>query len=345
MAKRMKVAVAMSGGVDSSMTAALLKEAGYEVYGVHMLLSPDHNPEHNISDLEGTCELLDIPLYKLNFESEYQREVIDYFCKEYALGRTPNPCIACNRHIKFHLLLDRALKMGAHYLATGHYARVKGSLDGFSLLKGIDTSKDQSYFLYTLGQRQLQYLLLPLGNRRKTEIRNLAGKLGLPTAKSPESQDVCFIRDKDYRPFITQRIPLKPGDIVDSEGRVLGKHQGLALYTVGQRQGLRLATKERYYVIKLDAATNRVVVGSEDKLLSSSLTAGKLNWIAGKALKKISGITAKIRYRSPEVRVKLYTCDSGVEVKFDEPQRAITPGQAIVFYKGDVVLGGGVIEG
>jgi len=339
-----RVAVAMSGGVDSSMAAALLKEAGYEVVGVHMQLSPVHNPEHGISDLERICRLLDIPLHKLNFESEYQNDVIEYFCKEYSLGRTPNPCIACNQHIKFGLLLDRVLQMGADYLAAGHYARIEHSANGHSLLKGADLTKDQSYFLYTLGQWELQHMLLPLGNHRKVEIQKLAGELGLPASGKPESQDVCFILEKDYRPFIASRLPSKPGDIVNTEGKVLGRHSGLAYYTVGQRQGLGLASNERLYVIKIDASNNRLVVGTKDQLFKNRLLASKLNWVSGEAPKEPITVTAKVRYRSPEVTARLHPNNGVAEVQFHQPQRAIAPGQAVVFYQGDIVLGGGIIE-
>jgi len=334
----------MSGGVDSSMAAALLKEAGYEVVGVHMQLSPVHNPEHGISDLERICRLLDIPLHKLNFESEYQNDVIEYFCKEYSLGRTPNPCIACNQHIKFGLLLDRVLQMGADYLAAGHYARIEHSANGHSLLKGADLTKDQSYFLYTLGQWELQHMLLPLGNHRKVEIQKLAGELGLPASGKPESQDVCFILEKDYRPFIASRLPSKPGDIVNTEGKVLGRHSGLAYYTVGQRQGLGLASNERLYVIKIDASNNRLVVGTKDQLFKNRLLASKLNWVSGEAPKEPITVTAKVRYRSPEVTARLHPNNGVAEVQFHQPQRAIAPGQAVVFYQGDIVLGGGIIE-
>ena len=345
MPKKIKVAVAMSGGVDSSMAASLLKEAGYEVYGVHALLYQDPISEYRLSSLEATCKLLDIPLHRFDFESEFQDKVIDYFCREYSIGRTPNPCIACNRQIKFALLLDKVLGMGVEYLATGHYARVQSSLGGFSLLRGIDSSKDQSYFLYSLGQHELRHLLLPLGNRRKAEIKKLARKMGLPAVNSPESQNVCFLRGKGYRSFISQYVELKPGDIVDTKGKVLGRHEGLALYTVGQRQGLGLSSKQRYYVIKLDVSNNRLVVGYEDKLLRSTLTAGKISWMADRTPQRTSGLTAKIRYQSPEARVGFLVKDSQLEVTFDEPQKAITTGQAIVFYRGDIVLGGGIIEG
>jgi tRNA-specific 2-thiouridylase len=335
-----RVVVAMSGGVDSSLAAALLKEAGYEVSGAYMQLWADHD----ISDLEHTCHLLDIPLHKLNFETEFKDAVIDYFCREYSLGRTPNPCITCNQHIKFGLLLDRVLEMGADYLATGHYARVEHSTNGYSLLKAVDTAKDQSYFLYTLGQRELQHLLLPLGNLHKTETRRLAAERGLPTSTRHDSQDICFIPDNDYRSFIAQHIPAKAGDIVNTEGRVLGKHNGLARYTLGQRQGLGLASKERLYVLRSDAANNRLVVGTQDQLLSDRLLATKLIWVSGKAPQQPANITAKIRYKSPEAAARLHIHQGRAEVQFVKPQRAITPGQSVVFYHGEAVLGGGIIE-
>jgi len=342
-----QVAVAMSGGVDSSLAAALLKEAGCEVSGVYMQLWLDHNlrpnTERTISDLEQTCQLLGIPLYKLNLEAEFRRLVIDYFCKEYSLGYTPNPCITCNQHIKFGLLLEKALAMGADYLATGHYARIEHSQNGYCLLKAVDLTKDQSYFLYTLGQGQLQHLLLPLGNLRKAEVRKLATKLGLPASSRHDSQDVCFITDNDYRSFIAKYIPLKSGDIVDTNGEVIGRHKGLAQYTVGQRQGLRLTSNKRLYVLKLDAANNRLVVGTKDQLVSNTLLANKLSWVSGQAPWELADITAKVRYRSPEVTARLRLIDGVAEVNFQQPQRAIAPGQATVFYQGDVVLGGGTI--
>ena len=336
-----RVFVAMSGGVDSSLAAALLKQAGYKVSGIHMKLWSDHEPS---TSLEHTCHLLDMPLHRLNPETEFQRLVIDYFCREYSLGRTPNPCIVCNQHIKFGLLLDRVLEMGADYLATGHYARVVRSPEGYRLLKAIDPTKDQSYFLYTLGQRELQYLLLPLGTFRKVKVRKLAAELGLPTRSRHDSQDVCFIPDNDYRSFIAKHIPLSTGDIVDTEGRVLGRHDGLALYTVGQRQGLGLSSNKRLYVLKLDTASNRLVVGSKDQLLSNTLFASKLSWVSGETPKEPISITAKIRYKSPEVAARLSVRDGVAEVNFHQPQRAVTPGQSIVFYQGDAVLGGGIIE-
>jgi len=339
-----RVVVAMSGGVDSSLAAALLKEVGYEVSGVYMQLWSNPDRERPISDLEHTCQILDIPLYKLNFETELQSLVIDYFCHEYSLGRTPNPCIACNRHIKFGLLLDRVLQMGADYLATGHYARIDQSPDGYRLLKAVDQTKDQSYFLYTLGQKELQYLLLPLGDLRKVEVRGLAAKLSLSTHARCDSQDVCFISDNDYRSFLASRIPFQAGDIVDTEGNVLGKHHGLAQYTVGQRQGLGLASNRRQYVLKLDATSNRLVVGTKDQLLSDSLIAGNLSWVSGKAPSEPIDITAKVRYKSPEAAARLHVKNGVANVQFYQPQRAIAPGQSVVFYQGAVVLGGGIIK-
>jgi len=335
-----QVAVAMSGGVDSSLAAALLKEAGYDVSGVYLQLGSNHN----FSDLEQTCQLLGIPLYKLNLETEFQSLVIDYFCRKYSLGRTPNPCIFCNQHIKFGLLLEKALAMGADYLATGHYARIELSQNGYCLLKAVDLTKDQSYFLYTLGQRQLQHLLLPLGNLHKVEVRRLATKLGLPASSQHDSQDICFIPDNDYRSFIAKHISLKSGDIVDTDGEDLGRHSGLAQYTVGQRQGLGLTSNKRLYVLRLDAANNRLVVGTKDQLLSNRLFASQLSWVSGKAPKEPTNITAKLRYRSPEVTARLRLNDGVAEVNFQQPQWAIAPGQAIVFYQGNAILGGGIIK-
>jgi len=338
-----RVAVAMSGGVDSSVAAALLKQAGYGVSGIYARLWPYPDLANTISDLERTCQLLDIPLHQLDLEGEFRRLVIDYFTQEYGRGRTPNPCIACNQQIKFRLLMEKALETGAEYLATGHYARIEPSPEGYRLRQAADQSKDQSYFLYMLGQRQLEHLLFPLGELSKEKARKIAGEMSLPTASRSESQDVCFIPDNDYRTFIAGHISFQPGDIVDIKGRVLGQHDGLAKYTVGQRQGLGLASDEPLYVIELDAANNRLVVGSKDQLLHSVLLASQLSWVSGKAPAGPIDIMAKVRYKAPEVAAELYF-DNGAEIRFIEPQQAIAPGQSVVFYQEDAVLGGGIID-
>ncbi|MDD5038557.1 MAG: tRNA 2-thiouridine(34) synthase MnmA [Dehalococcoidales bacterium] len=339
---RKQVAVAVSGGVDSSVAAALLKKSDYDVSGVYMQLwSKNSSPP---PDLEQTCRLLDIPLYTLDFRAEFGKLVIDYFCRGYSLGHTPNPCTACNQHIKFGLLLDKVREMGADYLATGHYARVEHSQSGYRLFKGADPAKDQSYFLYTLGQRELSHLLLPLATLQKVDVRRLAAELGLPASNRQDSQDICFIPDSDYRAFIIQHIPLEAGDIVDTAGKILGKHSGLARYTVGQRHKLGLDSSERLYVVRLDNASHRLVVGTRGQLLSSTLVAGNLSWVSGEAPEEPIKVTAKIRYKSPEAAAELYPTNGTVEVWFKQPQWAVTPGQAIVFYEGDAVLGGGIIE-
>ena len=347
-----RVVVAMSGGVDSSVAAAILKEQGYQVIGVTMQIWPKDKEDSSggccglgaIEDAKRVAYKLGIPHYVMNFRDIFAQTVIADFCREYSLGRTPNPCIRCNQYIKFDVLLSRAMELDADFIATGHYGRVEHSSDGYRLLKGVDPAKDQSYFLYTLGQNELKHLLLPIGNFEKTKSRNIAPELGLPTATSPDSQDICFIPGGNYRSFIAEHITTPPGDIVDTRGNILGRHKGLARYTVGQRQGLGLASDKRLYVIRLDASSNRLIVGTEDQLLSGKLTASQLNWISGKAPGELTCIAAKVRYCSPEVAVKLSSGNGAAEVSFEKPQRAIAPGQAVVFYQGEIVLGGGIIE-
>lgn len=346
-----RVVVAMSGGVDSSVAAAILKDEGYEIIGVTMQIWPPDSVDSYsgccglgaIEDARKVAHKLGIRHYVMDFREIFARRVIADFCHEYSRGRTPNPCIRCNQHIKFDHLLRRARELDADFMATGHYARVRSSADGYRLLKGVDPAKDQSYFLYTLNQQQLEYLLLPIGDFCKTEVRRMAAEMDLPTADSKESQDICFIPDGDYRSFIAEHVTLEAGDIVDTDGNILGRHRGLALYTVGQRQGLGLASSERRYVLGLDAASNRLIAGSEEQLLSSRLTAAELNWVAGRAPEG-PGITAKIRYKSADAPVELRFRDDTAEVHFGQPQRAVAPGQAVVFYRDETVLGGGIIE-
>jgi len=338
-----RVAVAMSGGVDSTVAAALLKQAGYEVSGIHARLWPDAEPKDTVSDLKRICRLLGIPFQQVDLEKEFRKLVVDYFSQEYSRGRTPNPCIACNQRVKFGLLMDRVLEMGADYLATGHYARIEPVPDGYRLRQATDQDKDQSYFLYMLGQKQLEHLLLPLGEMSKEKVKEMAGEMGLPTVSRGESQDICFIPDNDYRSFIAKYISFQPGEIVDIKGKVLGQHQGLAQYTVGQRQGLGLNLPEQLYVIELDAANNRLVVGSRDQLLHGVLLASQLSWVSGKAPAGPISITAKFRYKAPEVAAELDINDRA-EVRFEEPQQAIAPGQSVVFYRDELVLGGGIID-
>jgi len=340
-----RVAVAVSGGVDSSLAAALLKER-HEVIGITMRLWG----EERVDDARQVCYSLGIPFHVFDFTPQFQANVIDYFCEEYRLGRTPNPCIICNRKIKFGLLLKEALKLGAAYLATGHYARIDASPENpesYRLLKAIDQSKDQSYFLCGVGQEALNHLLLPLGEYRKDEVRRMAAERGLPTSGKRESQEVCFIPNGNYRSFLTQRLPPNPGEILDLNDRVVGRHQGIARYTIGQRQGLGIASGKPSYVIRIDGRANTIVVGPEEALWSDTLLASGVSFVSGEAPQGDIEVSAKIRSRSPEAkgvlspRGELY---EKFELRFYEPQRAIAPGQAVVFYRGEEVLGGGTIE-
>jgi len=350
--------VAMSGGVDSSVTAALLTQAGYQVIGVTMEIWPkdliDQTPGSRccgltaVEDARKVASKLGISHYVVNLREVFARRVIANFCQEYARGRTPNPCVRCNRYVKFDALLAYARALEADYLATGHYARIaRDEVTGRWLLKkGVDSRKDQSYFLYTLTQEQLRHILFPLGELTKERVRKIARELDLPVAAKAESQEVCFIPQNDYHRFLRRNMPgsLREGPIIDQQGRVLGRHRGIAFYTVGQRRGLGVATGKPLYVLALDEKRNAVVVGPESALYRPALVAGDPNWIAIETLDHPREVQARIRYRHREAPATVvpYAGDQ-VLVRFAAPQRAITPGQAVVFYDGDTVVGGGTI--
>lgn len=360
MADKPKVVIAMSGGVDSSLTAALLVHQGYECIGVTMRLWDDDLSEFD-PDNRGCCSLsavedarrvadtLGIPYYVLNFRQMFQETVIDYFVKEYAAGRTPNPCIACNRYVKFEGLLEKARQLGAHYVATGHYARiVYDAARGRHLLKrGADVTKDQSYALYHLNQQTLAHFLMPLGDYAKTETRRLAREFGLAVADKPDSQEICFIPDNDYKRYLNDHAPgsIRPGNIVDTTGKIIGRHAGLPLYTVGQRKGLGLAVGHPLYVVALDYDKNELLVGTDRDVFARELIADDLNWILMDHLADQLTVKAKIRYSAIPADATLTPCTDGrVHVTFAAPQRAITPGQSVVFYDDDMVVGGGIIQ-
>lgn len=333
------VAVAISGGVDSAVAAAILKDR-YNVIGVSMQLYG----EGRVNGARQVCNALDIPLHVVAVEDRFQAEVIDHFVGEYRRGRTPNPCVVCNRRIKFGLLLEEVARMGVSHLATGHYARIDASQGGYRLLKGVDRDKDQSYFLYRLGQTELKHALFPLGEYTKGEARRMAAERGLPTSGQRESQEVCFIPDGSYHSFLAARVPPLPGSVVDTDGNVVGRHEGIARYTIGQRHGLGVASGERCYVVSIDAESNTVVVGPDAALWSDSLLASGVSFVSGEAPQDELEIGARIRYRAPESRALLSRRGELWQVRFQRPQRAIAPGQAVVFYRGEEVLGGGTIE-
>ena len=352
---RNRVVVAMSGGVDSSVAALLLHNQGYDVIGVTMKLYdideadlPDYYRGcctiDDVEDARAVCRILGVPHYVLNVQREFSSFVIDYFQREYASGRTPHPCIACNDKIKFSFLAQRARMLNASHVATGHYARIEPDGYGkFALRRGVDADKDQSYVLFGMRQDQLAATLMPVGHYPKAEIRRMALDAGLPNADKPDSQDICFIPTGDYREFLRQRTDEKPGEIVDAAGNVLGEHDGIQYFTVGQRRGLGLSGGPSRFVIRLEPDTSRVVVGSEENLYHDTLYAAPVSWVSGSPPALETEVMVKIRYKFAEAPATVTAVGEGALVRFVESQRAITPGQAAVFYQGDTVLGGGVI--
>ena len=348
-----KIFVAMSGGVDSSLTAALLLERGFEVEGVTMLLEDGNFHERSccnsreVEDAAIIAEKLGIKHHVIDLRDDFRKAVVNYFVAEYLNGRTPNPCVRCNRAIKFGRLFDFAMSLGADFLATGHYARIIFEDGRFKLKQALDVKKDQSYVLYNLTAEKLSRIILPLGEFSKNDTRRLAAQMNLTVANKPDSQEICFVPDDDYKAFLQNIAPaadaLKSGEIVDTCGKILGSHSGIANYTIGQRKGLRIAAPHPLYVNRLDIAKRQVVVGSNDELFSDTLTTQDAHWIYKPTLPK--NLQAKIRYGSRLTECTVAESENLLRVTFAEPIRAITPGQSIVFYDGDEVLGGAIIKG
>ncbi|MAE19092.1 tRNA 2-thiouridine(34) synthase MnmA [Candidatus Poribacteria bacterium] len=355
-----RVIAAMSGGVDSSVMAALMIDAGYDVIAVTMRLGNHDTVEYdsekpNCCSLEGVEDAryaamqLGIPFYAVNHEDQFRQSIVDYFVDEYTVGRTPSPCVICNQELKFGTLVDLADQLDCEYIGTGHYAKIEQDPETgrYLLRKGSDFKKDQSYFLFSLTQSQLKRAIMPLGSLNKEAVRDIARRYKLKTAEKPESQELCFIADDDYKRFLKDRIPeqIQKGEIVDQNGEKLGHHKGIPFYTVGQRRGLGIAVGEPIYVTGIKTETNTIVVGQADELLRQSMIVNQLNWIPFENLAEPIRAQIKIRYRDQgEMATVTPTVDGKVKVIFDQPRRAIAPGQAAVFYAQDLVIGGGWIE-
>jgi len=352
--KNLSVVVAMSGGVDSSITAQILKNEGYDVTGMIMRLWGDEansaqtlKMEQAISDAGEMADILDIPLLVKDYRKEFNKIVIDYFVRAYENATTPNPCPVCNKQIKFGLLVEEAEKIGARYLATGHYCRIVKAGDLYLLQKGVDDRKDQSYFLYQLNQHQLSRLLFPLGGLLKSQVREMAQVDNLPVKNRPESQDLCFIADNDYRGFVSRHsgMDFKKGPIVDATGRVLGQHTGLPCYTIGQRRGIGVSAGEPLYVTDMRQEENTLVVGNKQDRIRYELTAGDVNMISGEMPTSPTPVTLKIRYAAKGVDAQLtYLGEGRVHLASEAELNDVAPGQSAVFYQDETLLGGGIIE-
>ena len=356
-----KVIIGMSGGVDSSTTAALLKKEGHFVIGVFLIFWSEKGnktisktnkccPAESLMQARKVSQILDIPFYTVNCTTEFKKAVVDYFISEYKAGRTPNPCVVCNEEIKFKIMLEKAKKLGCNYVATGHYARIKSKVVNkkrvCNLLKAKDKDKDQSYFLYRLKQRELKHILFPIGDYTKEEVRSLAKKFSLPIFDKEESQGICFVREKRHNEFLKRYLKEKEGNVIAQKGEILGKHSGLWKYTIGQREGIGISFGKPLYVISKNLKKNELIVTSDpldSKLYPKKLIAKKVNWVSGIPKKFPLKTMAKIRYKHPAEKAEILKEKEKYIVRFEKPQRAVTSGQSVVFYKKDRVLGGGII--